>query len=122
MLIETANGRYEIKKPGGPVGVKNLMMLGKLAMLDGIKKVPEQGTEDPELIKQIVADNEKLVMQAAFDMFPEWASTILPTCIVSGPYKYEDMPGEDQLAIFLATIQEMNVGDELFRVVPPVSS
>ena len=118
MFIETANGKYEIKKPGGKLGTKNMILLAQLATVEGLKTVPEEGVEDPALIELIKADNARLSMAKMSEVFEQWAPQMLPAIVVSGPYTYDDMPGEDQLAIFLAVNQESVIGDELFRVVP----
>jgi hypothetical protein len=55
-------------------------------------------------------------------VFEEWADKILPSLVVSGPFTYDEMPGEDQLAIFLALTQETQVAEDFFQVMPPEPS
>lgn len=121
MFIETASGKYEIKQPGGILGTESIIMMAQLATVDGIKKVPKDGEEDPILIASIIADNEKLLSAKLIEVFQQWAPKMLPAVVVSGPFTYENMPGQDQLAIFVALSQEANSGTELFRVVPAAS-
>lgn len=121
MFIETASGKYEIKQPGGKLGTESIIMMAQLVTVDGLKKVPNEGEEDPVLIASIVMDNEKVLSKKFIEVFNEWAPKMLPSVVVSGPFTYENMPGTDQLAIFVALSQEANNGVELFRVVPTAS-
>jgi len=126
LQIETINGIYEVKRPGGRLGAKSMMILAKMSSIDGVKQVPAllddgtyEGNEDPKLVGRIIAENNRLAMKAMGEVFEEWAPIVLPQVVMSGPYKYDDMPGEDQLALFMALSQETKVGDEFFRVLSP---
>lgn len=120
LKIETANGIYEVKKPGGRLGAKSMMILSKMAMVEGIQKVPRaEDNEDPALIVRIVAENNRLTTAKMAEVFEEWAPLVLPMVVITGPFTYDDMPGEDQLALFMALSQETKIGEEFFRILPP---
>lgn len=119
--IKTANGVYEIKRPVGKLGAKSMIVLSKLATAAGpTLKYAED--EDPAIVERIKMMQKEAQMEQFGIVFEEWAEKILPAIIVSGPFKYEDMPGEDQLAIFMAVTQESQLTGELFQVLPPEPS
>lgn len=125
LKIETGNGIYQVKRPGGRLGAKSMMILAKMSSVDGIKKVPKllpdgtyEGNEDPKLVEKIIIENNRLATAAMGDVFEEWAPIMLPHIVVAGPFTYDDMPGEDQLALFMALSQETKVGEEFFRILP----
>lgn len=112
--IETVNGVYEVKKPSGKVGAMSMAILSKLA---GHAK---QGTE--------YGEDEKLISPRQLEgfggVFMEWAEKILPHIVLDSPYKkadgvtdYEDIPGEDQLAIFTAVSSHLAGDKEFFRII-----
>lgn len=119
--IETANGIYELKKPGGKLGAKNMVLLSRMATAEGMQKVPEEGVEDPILIAKVKAQNAKVATEKMAQVFEEWAPMMIPSVLISGPFTYDDMPGEDQLAIFMALSQETKIAEDFFRVLPPVA-
>jgi hypothetical protein len=120
--IQTGTGVYELKKPGGRLGAKNMVLLSKMATAEGIQKIPEDANEDPQLIAKIKAQNAKVATEKMAEVFEEWAPLMIPQVVVSGPFTYDDMPGEDQLAIFMALSQETKIAEDFFRVLPPVAS
>jgi hypothetical protein len=132
LKIETGNGIYEVKKPGGKLGAKSMMMFSELASVDGVQPVPKmnvdgtyEGNEDPKLVAIIQVSNQKLIMAKMESVFVRWASEILPSIIATfegKPFAYEDMPGEDQLAVFLAISGEMKMTQDFFRIIPPTPS
>lgn len=103
--IETSNGIYTIKKPTGRLGAKHFALL--------TKSIPA-GRDEQGNVMLSPGDQERFGQ-----VFEEWCAYLLPHLVVAGPFKYEDMPGEDQYAIFLAMFEIMNMGDEsgeIFRV------
>jgi hypothetical protein len=122
LKIQTATGIYEVKKPGGKVGAKSMMMLSEIATAEGIMKVPKvEDGEDPVVIEKVIANNSRITMIKAEEVFVKWAPEVIPTILVSldgNPVTYDDVPGEDQLAIFLALSSEMKMSEEFFRIVP----
>jgi hypothetical protein len=103
--IETPNGVYTVKRPVGRAGVIHFTLVSK--------SIPT--TVDPETGETIVSpgDQERFV-----DAFVEWTTKVLPTIYVSGPVPVEDMPGEDQYALFLAMFSTVNLGgSDLFRFI-----
>jgi len=104
LKIQTVNGIYEVKKPGGKIGARSMMMLSEIATAEGIMKVPGP-EEDPVLTEKIIANNSRVTMIKAEEVFVRWAPELIPSILVTldgQPVVYEDVPGEDQLAIFLA--------------------
>ena len=116
--IKTVNGIYEVAKPGGKMGARNMSIIAKLSAVEGVMRVPEGESEDPKLIKDIEAMNARLMTKAMFDVFEIWAAEILPFIVKDGPYKYAEMPGEDQMAIFMAMSSELKMADEFFQIIP----
>jgi hypothetical protein len=127
--VETANGIYELKRPGGRVGAKSMMILSKMSSIEGMQTIPKkledgsfEGNEDPTLVKKMIANNNRLATVKMAEVFEEWAPIVLPVTVVSGPFMYDDMPGEDQLALFMALSQETKIGEDFFRILPADSS
>lgn len=118
MFIETKNGVYEVKRPGGQLGTRSMILLSHMSTVEGIQEVPDADVEDPALIARIKASNNRIAMAKMTEVFAEWAPEMLPNIVVSGPFKYDDMPDTDQLAIFVAINQESLTGDDLFRILP----
>jgi hypothetical protein len=114
--IKTANGIYEVRKPAGKLGARNMIILSKLANVQPIKVNVEN--EDPAFVEKVRQMNNAKQMEAFGNVFEEWSDKILPTIVVKGPFTYEEMPGEDQLAIFLALTQETQVTEEFFQILP----
>jgi hypothetical protein len=122
LKIKTGNGIYEIRKPGGRLGAKNMVILSKLAGAVSPSKPLDPEVEDPAVIAMAKAQASAKQMDLFGIVFEEWAEKILPALVVSGPFTYDEMPGEDQLAVFLALTQETQVADDFFQVVPPEPS
>jgi hypothetical protein len=103
--IETGSGVYTIKRPSGKAGALHFSMLAKT--------IPTARDEDGNPVLS-PADQERFAT-----VFQDWSEKILPMLWVDGPCKYDEMPGEDQYAIFLAMFSVMNMGGsgELFRIV-----
>ena len=102
--IETQNGIYEITKPVERLGAKHFAIMTSAA--------PTTKTAPGEDVIMSAGDMERI--NAAFE---KWASDILPHIIVSGPFEYKEMPGEDQYAIFMAVMSVSAPEGELFRIV-----
>lgn len=103
--IETPNGIYTVKRPVGRAGVIHFTLVSK--------SIPT--TIDPETGETIVSpgDQERFV-----DAFVEWTTKVLPAIYVSGPVPIDEMPGEDQYALFLAMFSTVNLGgSDLFRFI-----
>lgn len=99
--IETNNGIYKVRNPVGRIGAIHFGIITKSTPTDG-------------------GDSEQLspgAMNKLTEGFEEWSVKVLPHIIVEGPFKYEEMPGEDQYAIFLAMFSLIKVGKEFFRIV-----
>jgi len=99
--IETANGTYVVKNPVGRIGALHFSILQSCA--------PSGGKDG-----LTPADAEKLA-----EGFNKWASRVLGSILVEdeSSFKYDEMPGEDQYAIFIALMSNTNISDDLFRIV-----
>ena len=120
LKIQTASGIYEVKKPGGMLGTKSMVMISEIAMADGLMKMPGP-EEDQSLVEKVQEHNNKVTMKKAEEVFMKWAPVVIPDILVTldgGPITYDDVSGEDQLAIFLAVSSEMRMSEDFFRVVP----
>ena len=102
--IETTNGTYEINKPVERLGAKHFAIMTSAAPTT--KTAPGEDT--------ILSAGDMERINAAFE---KWASEVLPHVIVSGPFEYKEMPGEDQYAIFMAVMSVSVPEGELFRIV-----
>jgi hypothetical protein len=106
MKIKTKNGIYEVMKPIGRMGARHFNILTSY--------IPKTDT-DVEDGKIDAVVQEKLGFA-----FEKWAVEVLPNIIIKTPTggKYDDMPGEDQYAIFLAIVESMggNEDEEFFQV------
>lgn len=103
--IETPNGIYTVKRPVGRAGVIHFTLVSK--------SIPT--TEDPETGQIIIspADQDRFVQA-----FSEWTEKVLPAIYIEGPFPIQEMPGEDQYALFLAMFSTVNLGgSDLFRFV-----
>lgn len=94
--IETVNGIYVLKRPSSRVGAKHFSLLTKC--------VPTTKDESGNFIYS-PADNERMA-----DVFDQWCAAVLPHIIISGPFTKDNIPGEDQYALFLAMFNLMNFG------------
>lgn len=110
--IETANGLYIIKRPMGRFGARHMAIITGASSMNQEKLPEPKEGEEPQIPKMSERDQEKLT-----DAFEKWSLQVLPNIISDGPFKYEEMPGEDQYAIFLAMLDATNVSEELFRIV-----
>ena len=104
--IETANGKYVIRRPVGRAGARHFALMQK-CMPSYI---------DEETGKPMFTEADKERMSEAFEA---WTGLVLPAIIIEGPFVPEEMPGEDQYAIFAAILQTTisGIGPELFRIV-----
>ncbi len=103
LMIETGNGVYEIRKPVGPIGAKHIALLSQVVVAG-----PEE-EPTPEMVREVAPQLAQV--------FETWAQEVLPQLIVQGPYTYEEMPAEDQYAVFLALVSDLKVSKNYFRVV-----
>lgn len=103
--IETPNGVYTVKRPVGRAGVIHFTLVSK--------SIPQ--TVNPETGETIItpADQERFT-----NAFAEWTEKVLPAIYVEGPTSLQEMPGEDQYALFLAMFSTVNLGaQDLFRFI-----
>lgn len=110
--IETVNGLYHVRKPMGRFGAKHMAIITGAASMNQEKLPEPKEGEEPQIPKMSERDMEKLV-----EAFEKWAVQVLPHIVSDGPFKYDNMPGEDQYAIFLAMMDETSMSEELFRIV-----
>lgn len=103
--VETPSGVYTVKRPVGRVGIAHFTLVSK--------SIPT--TKDPETGKVIISPADQDRFEKAF---VDWTEKVLPSIYISGPTSLEDMPGEDQYALFLAMFTTVNIsGSDLFRFV-----
>ena len=98
--VETASDVYELAKPRGKLGALHFRLLTK-AMPKSVDD--ETGEVSP-------ADQERMQ-----EVFNQWIDEVLPEILTS--HDYDDVPGEDQWVLFLASFNTMNVRKDLFRLV-----
>lgn len=100
--VETANGLYTVKIPGGAVGATHFAITAKhAASMQHVEGEPMS----PAMIER------------QFEVLIPWSGSVLKHIVLDGPNKYDDIPGEDQYAIFLAVSDAMKVSGDVFRVV-----
>lgn len=112
--VQTANDTYEIKKPGGKLGGLHFRLLTKAMPKNTLN---EEGVDSPGLSP---ADQERLQ-----EVFVDWTEQVLPHILVSSEENpdlppeeiFDELPGEDQWVLYLASFKLMNVSGELFRIV-----
>jgi hypothetical protein len=100
--IETGNGVYTVKTPLGRIGAIHFGIISKC--------VPGDMSDGDDTLSP--AAQEKL-----YEGFLEWSQKVLPNIITEGPFKYDEMPGEDQYAIFIALFSTLNIKGDFFRIV-----
>ena len=108
MKVETNAGIYNIRKPVGRIGAVHFTIMSSAAP----RTIGEEDVDGNPIMSE--ADIER-----ANEAFAKWTIQVLPNIIIDGPYTYEEMPGSDQYAIFLASGEDMggDIGEELFRIV-----
>lgn len=104
LKIKTANDTYEISKPTGKLGGLHFRLLTKAMPKNQLQ---EEGVPAGNMSP---ADQDRLQ-----EVFVDWIDQVLPKILTS--HKYEDVPGEDQWILYLASFKLMNVSGELFRIV-----
>lgn len=105
--IETANGTYTVRVPTGRLGSVHFGIMQACAPTSDAKDENGNPVQSP-------ADKERFN-----DNFEKWCQKVLPSIIVAGESscKFDDMPGEDQYAIFIALMSRVNISNDLFRIV-----
>lgn len=114
LTIATANDTYEIKKPGGKLGGLHFRLLTKAMPKNSLA---EEGGDSPGMSP---ADQERLQ-----EVFVDWIEQVLPFILVKSHNNpelkpeeiYDELPGEDQWVLYLASFKLMNVSGELFRII-----
>lgn len=100
--IETKSGIYKVNKPLGIVGTKHFGIIGQYIPTD----IPDNGALSPAQKKSM------------FEGFEIWAKVVLPKIWSSdNEVPVEEMTGEDQYAIFIALTSDLEVSEELFRII-----
>ena len=97
--IETAHGTYTVAVPSGRYGARHFSLMRRAA--------PKNRDEDG---KPVVTDEDEDNYQKCFEI---WAASVLPNAVVTYPPaigKYDNMPGEDQYAIWNAMFDLAKVG------------
>ena len=108
--IEVNGEVYTVKKPVGRIGAIHFSLITKCTPKEyrNVKSLDE-------------IDEDKIAEKVDYDtlmaVFTEWSEKVLPHLLMDGPYKYEEMPGEDQFALFVASLEGMNIGKDFFRIV-----
>jgi hypothetical protein len=103
--VKTPSGVYTVKRPVGRAGVVHFTLVSKA--------IPT--SVDPESGQVVVSPADQERFEKAF---VEWTEKVLPAIYVDGPTTVQDMPGEDQYALFLAMFTTVNLGgSDLFRFV-----
>jgi len=97
MEIETAHGKYEVKRPVGRIGALHLSILMRMDVPSG----------DPDSWSD---EQRREYMQSASKIFEEWADKVLPHLVDN----YENIPGEDQFVIFLELAQKTQLPERFF--------
>lgn len=107
--VEINGNVYTLRKPVGRVGAIHFGLITKCVSQDVVRG---------KTLDQIETNLEEEVdYERIMEVFVEWSEKVLPHLIVEGPYKYEDMPGEDQFAVFMAMVQTIKVSKDFFRVI-----
>lgn len=106
ITIETANGTFVVRQPSGRIGAQHFSIA---------QSCTPSGAKDADgNILLSPADKEALE-----EGFLKWSSVVLKNILdeKKSGVKYDDMKGEDQYAIFMAMMEDVNIGDEFFRIV-----
>lgn len=117
--IQVGPTLYVLRKPVGRIGAKHFAILTNSA--------PTISQADIELINAAKASGKTYDVpmspvdkERMSEAFTRWAAEVLPNILIPDQniYKYDEIPGEDQYALFAAMLQQMNIGDDLFRIIP----
>jgi len=100
--VKTAHGTYKVKKPVGRLGAVHMSLLMKM-------ELPEGSPDDWD------DEQRKEILRSSADIFREWAEKVLPHIVMDGPFRYDEMPGEDQYVVFLHLIQDIKLPEEFFQ-------
>lgn len=104
--IMAPNGEYVINRPTGRAGVIHFTLVTKC--------IPSNFDEEGKAVIS-PADQDRFT-----DAFYEWTEKVLPLIFVEGPndINVDEMPGEDQYALFLAMFSVVNLSNQdLFRFI-----
>jgi hypothetical protein len=97
--IDTAHGIYTIKVPTGRYGARHFSLMRRA--------LPKHRDEDG---KAVITEDDEDQYQKCFEI---WSATVLPKCIEGFPEaveSFDEMPGEDQYAIWEAMYNIAKVG------------
>ena len=94
--MNTPSGVYKVRTPVGRIGAKHMSIMMQMPVV--------------ESESELTLKNEDIAK-----VFELWATQVLPHIIVDGPYKYDEMPGEDQFIIFVRMSQNLRLAEEFFQ-------
>ena len=97
--ITTAHGVYVIAVPTGRYGARHFSLMRRAA--------PKNRDEDGNIV---ATDDDEDNYQKCFEI---WSASVLPSVVIEYPEKigkYDNMPGEDQYAIWNAMFDLTKVG------------
>ena len=124
--IKVKSGIYRVRIPTGRAGALHFGILTKY-MDDGQQEITladKAAMEAGEPIEKKRMSPEMKTNMA--EAFIEWSSKVLPQILVGFtkegtteevPLKVDDVSGQDQYAIFMAMLEQLDVGDEFFRII-----
>jgi hypothetical protein len=125
--LEVKSGIYRVRMPMGRIGAIHFSILTKymdngqaeLTLAD--KAALAEGT--PVADKPMTPEMRSCITEA----FLEWSGKVLPHILVGYTpvgtteenleIKVDDILGEDQFAIFMALLEQLEVGDTFFRII-----
>lgn len=114
MKVEVGGEIIEVMKPIGRMGALHFSIMAKA--------IPDKGAkskEDIEALKDVPMSPEE--RENMMDAFVDWSTRVLPNIIIGGKDKFDQLTGEQQMGIFMAVMDSIdlgkNSGGELFRVI-----
>jgi hypothetical protein len=129
LKIETGNDIYEIEKPTGKLGALHFRLLTKAmpksTIIEPVEQIETDETTGEPVIDEKTGEPKVIIVEEVRvspadeermqEVFEQWIADVLPHIVIS--HKYDDLPGEDQWAIFIASFHTMRVRQDLFRLV-----
>lgn len=108
LVKEKVNGevreiKYEVQRPIGRAGALHM------------KHVVKLDTGDIEAMEDMRREDKIDAVDSMFDAFYNWSVEVLPLLHIKGDLKYDEMPGEHQLSIFLALMQATGENMQFFQ-------
>lgn len=124
--IKVKSGIYKVRMPTGRAGALHFGILTKY-MDDGQQEITladKAAIEAGEPVAQKRMSPEMKTNMA--EAFIEWSAKVLPQILIcftkegttdEVAIKVDDVSGQDQYAIFMAMLEQLDVDDEFFRIV-----